>query len=139
VEEALCFGWIDSIVKKVDAERFAQRFTPRRPGSVLSQANRERLRKLVALGRMTSSGLTAVSHAFKPGAEKFSIPKDILAAIKKDAAAWTNFQKFPGAYKRVRIAYIESQRRHSAEAFRKSLAHFVRMTAKNRKFGFVLE
>ena len=67
VEEALCFGWIDSIVKKIDDERFAQRFTPRGPRSRLSQANRERIREMISEGKMTKEGLAAVSHAFDAG------------------------------------------------------------------------
>jgi uncharacterized protein YdeI (YjbR/CyaY-like superfamily) len=140
VEEALCFGWIDSIVKKVDDERFAQRFSPRRRGSVLSQMNRERIRELISEGRMTRAGLVAVSHAFKAGAaDAFVFPKRILDAIRKDKAAWENFKKMPESYKRIRIAYIKGRRRQGEEAFRKSLANFIRMTAKNRRFGFVRE
>ena len=59
VEEALCFGWIDSTMKKVDAERNAQRYTPRRPNSPLSEMNKERVRRLIAAGLMTPAGLAA--------------------------------------------------------------------------------
>ncbi len=140
VEEALCFGWIDSTVKSIDGEKYAQRFTPRRSGSVLSDANKERLRKLVANKKMTRAGLAAVSHAFKAGArEKFAIAKDVLAVVRKDKEAWKNFQRLPQGYKRVRIGYIEGQRLHSKQAFQKSLDNFVRKTAKNKKFGFVMQ
>ena len=139
VEEALCFGWIDSTAKKIDDASFAQRFSPRRKGSVLSQANRERIRKLISQKRMTPAGLAAVSHAFDPASkEEFVVARDVLAAVKADEAAWKNFRRFPERYKRIRIGYIEGQRRHSAKAFKKSLAHFVRKTAKNKKFGFVM-
>ncbi len=138
VEEALCFGWIDSTVKKIDDASFAQRFSPRRKGSVLSQANKERIGKLVAQKKMTPAGLAAVSHAFNPASrEKFVVARDVLAAVKADKAAWKNFKRFPARYKRVRIGYIEGQRRHSSEAFKKSLANFIKKTAKNKKFGFV--
>ncbi|MCX6767427.1 MAG: YdeI/OmpD-associated family protein [Candidatus Micrarchaeota archaeon] len=141
VEEALCFGWIDSTVKSVDSGNFAQRFSPRRPGSGLSQMNRERIRKLVSGKKMTEAGLAAVSHALEPGSggEKFTFPEDILGAIKKDGAAWKNFQQLPEPYKRIRVAYIDSRRRHGAEMFKKSLRHFIKMTAKNKRFGFVRE
>lgn len=66
VLEALCFGWIDSIVKKIDQESFAQRFTPRRPTSVLSNLNTDRIKKLIEEGKMTQAGLDAVAHVFKP-------------------------------------------------------------------------
>ncbi|NYZ60575.1 YdeI/OmpD-associated family protein [Candidatus Micrarchaeota archaeon] len=138
VEEALCFGWIDSTVKKIDDERFAQRFTPRGPRSGLSQANRERIREMISEGKMTKAGLAAVSHAFDAGkSEMFAIPKSILAAIRKDRNAWKNFAKLPEKYKRVRLAYLESRKRHGMDEFKKSLRHFIKMTAKNKRFGFV--
>jgi uncharacterized protein YdeI (YjbR/CyaY-like superfamily) len=138
VEEALCFGWIDSTVKKVDGERFAQRFTPRQPGSKLSQLNKERIRKLIEDRKMTKAGLAAVSHAFK-GDEKFVFPKEILAAIRKDKEAWKNFQKLPESYKRIRVAYIGSRMDRDDEAFERRLRHFIKMTAKGKRFGFVRE
>jgi len=141
VEEALCFGWIDSTVKKIDNDSFAQRFTPRRSMSVLSQMNKERIRKLILEKRMTPVGLAAVSHAFvhNPAHENSKIPSHILATIKKNKEAWNHFKKFPESYKRIRIAYILSQKRHSAEVFKRSLNHFIKMTAKNKRFGFVRE
>jgi len=138
VEEALCFGWIDSTVKSIDGEKFAQRFSQRRPGSRLSQMNRERIRKLISEKRMTGAGLAAVSHAFKADSQdECVIANDILDAIRSDKDAWENFKHLSESYKRIRMGYIESQRRHSSEAFQKSLAHFVKKTAKNKKFGFV--
>ncbi|MFH0961546.1 MAG: YdeI/OmpD-associated family protein [archaeon] len=141
VEEALCFGWIDSTVKKVDAESFAQRFSPRRPGSVLSQMNRERIHRLVAAGRMTRAGLAAVAHAYRKGEDKrksFKMPSDILAAIKKNPAAWMNFRKLPAAYVRIRISYINDRRGpESSAAFKGSLENFIRKTAEGKRFGLV--
>ncbi|MEW6748992.1 MAG: YdeI/OmpD-associated family protein [Candidatus Micrarchaeota archaeon] len=139
VEEALCFGWIDSIVKRLDDERFAQRFSPRRRGSALSQMNRERIRRLFAAGKMTKAGLDAVSHAFshEPDHSESAVAADILAAIRKESDAWRNFWKLPESYRRIRIAYIESQRRHGRGAFLRSLGNFVRMTAKNKRFGMM--
>jgi len=140
VEEALCYGWIDSIIKKLDEERFAQRFSRRKPGSVLSQANLERLRRLCSSGKMTRAGLAAVAHAFDPETDApagFAIPPDILAAIMADKDAWQNFQKMPDEYRRVRVAYIQSRARHGEEQYARALRNFVRMTAKNRIIGFV--
>ncbi len=138
VEEALCFGWIDSTAKKIDDASFAQRFSPRRKGSVLSQANKERIRKLIAQKKMTPAGLAAVAHAFNPRAsEKFVVSADVLAAVKSNAEAWRNFKRLPSRYKRVRLGYIEGQRRHSRAAFERSLAHFLKNTAANKTFGFV--
>jgi uncharacterized protein YdeI (YjbR/CyaY-like superfamily) len=140
VEEALCYGWIDSILKGIDDERFAQRFSPRRPRSNLSEMNKERIRRLIREKKMTAIGLKAVSHAFdgsKDGEETFTIAPDILTSLQADEQAWENLQKFPEGYKRVRIGFIESQRRHGNDAFRKSLEHFISMTARNKRFGMV--
>jgi uncharacterized protein YdeI (YjbR/CyaY-like superfamily) len=139
VEEALCFGWIDSIVKKVDGERFTQRFSPRRRGSRLSQMNKERIRKLILGKLMTEAGVDAIAHAYKGETEHGDarIPKDVMDAMLERPAAWGNFQRFPESYKRIRIAYLEGRRRHGEEAFRRSLMYLVRMTAKNKRFGFV--
>jgi len=63
VEEALCFGWIDSTVKSIDSESFAQRFTPRNPKSSISETNKERVRRLIQQKKMTKAGLDAIAHA----------------------------------------------------------------------------
>src|SRR3989442_5669089 len=103
VEEALCYGWIDGICKSIDATKYAQRFSPRRKTSKLSDMNRERVRRLIKAGRMTKAGLAAIEHTGK-GSSK--LPDDIVARLKKDAATWRNFQKFPASYKRIRVGWI---------------------------------
>src|SRR2546429_5090474 len=64
VDEALCYGWIDSTLKPIDADCYAQRFSPRRPTSRLSEMNRERVRRLIAARRMTRAGLERIRHVF---------------------------------------------------------------------------
>lgn len=140
VEEALCYGWIDSILKRIDKEKFTQRFTPRKPKSNLSEMNKERIRRLIKKRRMTAAGLNAISGSFdklKDKQEKLIIAQDILKAVKTNRQAWKNFQNFPEGYKRARIGFIESRRRHGNEIFQKSLQNFIKMTAKNKKFGMV--
>lgn len=140
VEEALCYGWIDSIIKNIDEERFAQRFSVRRKTSILSQMNKERLFYLIAQKKMTKAGLAAVAHVFNPLEDpkrQMTIPPGILKALKADKQVWSNFQKFPGSYQRIRIAYIEGQKRRGEEQYQKALRHFIEMTAKNKRFGFV--
>jgi uncharacterized protein YdeI (YjbR/CyaY-like superfamily) len=141
VEEALCYGWIDSIVKPIDAERYAQRFSPRRPRSQLSAMNRERVRRLIARRRMTRAGLASIAHAFDPekdakGAGKTVIPPDILSRLRRDYGVWKNFRRFPASYRRIRIGWIEASRKRPA-VFRRRLSYFIEMTAKNRRFGMV--
>jgi uncharacterized protein YdeI (YjbR/CyaY-like superfamily) len=142
VEEALCYGWIDSTVKALDEERLAQRFSPRIRTSGLSQMNKERIRVLIARKKMTKAGLAAVAHLFDPAkddAADFVVPPDILRALKANKRAWENFQKFPECYRRIRIAFIETRKRHGQEQFQRSLRHFIDLTAKNKRFGFVKE
>jgi len=142
VEEALRYGWIDSIVRSLDKERFAQRFSRRRKPSSLSQMNKERVRALVAQKKMTKAGLAAIAHVFDPAEDEsadFTIPPDILKPLKENEQAWENFQKLPESYKRIRIAFIETRKRHGKEEFERSLRHFIDMTAKGKRFSFVRE
>ncbi len=132
VEEALCFGWIDSTFKTLDEERTAQRFSPRKPKSSYSQANIERLRYLVAKKKVMKEVVDSLGDILN---EEFVVPPDILKAIKANKQAWENFQKFSDSYKRIRIAFIHGAR-HRPEEFKKRLRHFIEMTGKNKMFGF---
>ena len=133
VEEALCFGWIDSTVKSFDKESTVQRYTPRNPKSNWSQLNKERARMLIERGLMTPAGLSKLGNVLD---EKFEMPKDILKKLKKDKEAWGNFKKFPERYKRIRIAFIDGSRVRP-EVFEKRLNYFIKMTKLNKKFGMV--
>lgn len=142
VLESLCFGWIDSIVKGIDKEKFAQRFSPRKNTSVLSQLNLERIRKLIKEGIMTEIGLKALAHVYDPKNDKvdeFIFPDGILKAIKKNQKAWENFQKLPESYKRVRVAYIESRKRHGTGMYQSALKNFIKAAEKNKRIGITKE
>ena len=132
VEEALSFGWIDSTVKRNDAHSSAQRFSPRKPDSEYSQANKERLNRLLKEGRLHPSVRELVEKALK---KEFVFPPDIIEAIKQNKKAWENFQKFSLSYKRIRIAYIEGARNRPDE-FKKRLNNFIAKTEKNVLIGF---
>ena len=132
VEEALCFGWIDSIIRSIDEQRFAQRFSPRKPGSKYSPANKERLRSLLKQEKVIKEVRETLGDLDE---ENFVIPEDILAEIQANKQAWKHFQKFSDAYKRIRIGFIEGARNRPAE-FRKRLAYFIKMTEKDKQFGF---
>jgi uncharacterized protein YdeI (YjbR/CyaY-like superfamily) len=140
VEEALCYGWIDSIVKRIDEKSFAQRFTPRRKNSMLSQSNRERIHRLIKEKKMTVKGLDAVKHVFNVSSKnsKCIINDDILRLLKKEKTIWDNFQKFPESYKRIRIGWIEEARTRPI-VFKKRLEYFLKMTTKNKKYGMIQE
>ena len=132
VEEALCFGWIDSIVKRIDEDRFAQRFSPRNPKSRYSQANLERLRALAEQGKVVKEVLATLGDLAE---EEFEIPPDILEAIQASQEAWKNLQGFSPSYIRIRIAFIDGAR-NRPEEFKKRLRYFIQMTEKNKQFGF---
>jgi uncharacterized protein YdeI (YjbR/CyaY-like superfamily) len=132
VEEALCFGWIDSTVKSLDADRFAQRFSVRRPKSTYSQANRERLRALLRQGKVAKEIVASLSAWVE---QEFEIAPDIIAALQANPAAWKHYHGFSAAYTRIRIAYIEGARNRPAE-FAKRLRYFIEMTARGKQFGF---
>jgi uncharacterized protein YdeI (YjbR/CyaY-like superfamily) len=132
VEEALCLGWIDSTVRRLDSKRFAQKFSPRKPGSPYSQANKERLTRLVEKGKVPKAVRAALGDI---SVENFEIPKDTRSAIKSNKLAWKNFQKFSKAYVRIRIAFIEGARNRPQE-YEKRLRYFIKMTEKNKQFGF---
>lgn len=133
VEEALCFGWIDSTARRIDEERYAQRFSVRRPKSTYSQANKERLRELVKQGKVVDDVLANLGDLLEEDA--FEIPPDILDAIQDNDTAWKNFQGFSPGYIRIRIAFIDGAR-NRPEEFEKRLRYFIQMTEKNKQFGF---
>jgi uncharacterized protein YdeI (YjbR/CyaY-like superfamily) len=133
LDEALCFGWIDSTVKKVDDEARAQRYTPRREGSPISETNKERVRRLIKLGKMTDFGLTRVKKYMD---QKFVFPPDIIAEIKKDRQVWENFNNFPEYYKIIRVAFVADSRIRP-EIYKRRLNYFLKMTKQNKKFGMI--
>jgi uncharacterized protein YdeI (YjbR/CyaY-like superfamily) len=131
VEEALCFGWIDSIAKRIDAERSVQRFTPRKPKSHWTELNKERARRLIAAGKMTEADFATLPDL---SMSAFQIAPDILTALQAESQTWTHFQAFLESYKRIRVGYIEEMRHRPAE-FHKRLANFLKKTRQNKMFG----
>jgi uncharacterized protein YdeI (YjbR/CyaY-like superfamily) len=132
VEEALCFGWIDSQVRAIDPENSAQRFSPRRPGSAFSQPNKERLKWLLREGLLHPSMEETARQVAK---ERFTFPSDIIEAIKEDKQAWANYRKFSPSYRRIRVAYIDAARSRPDE-FIKRLKNFIEKTRSNKQIGF---
>jgi uncharacterized protein YdeI (YjbR/CyaY-like superfamily) len=132
VEEALCFGWIDSTVKTLDENHTMQCFTPRKAGSSYSQANKERLKWLYDQGLIHPTIRSDVEEILR---EEFHFPQDILDQIRKDPQVWKNYSQFSPAYRRIRIAYIDSARKRPEE-FQKRLNHFIRKTRENKQIGY---
>jgi uncharacterized protein YdeI (YjbR/CyaY-like superfamily) len=135
VEEALCFGWIDSIRKGIDKERTAQRFSPRKPGSSYSQTNKERLARLICAGKVIPSVMESIGD-IRP--EDYKIPDDILSALQSNEEAWLFFLTTSPSYQRIRTAYIDVARKRPAE-FKKRLDHLIDMSAKGKQFGYGIE
>jgi len=131
VEEALCFGWIDSIVKKTEKDSHVQRFTPRNPKSSYSQLNKERLKKLLEQKKVIASVRKKIRDLKN---EEFIFPKNILSEIKKNKDAWKNYQKFSEPYKRIRIAFIDDARIRP-DIFKVRLNYFIKMSAQNKQYG----
>lgn len=133
VEEALCFGWIDSTVKSLDENNKIQRFTPRNHRSAYSQANKERLMWLLKNGMVHPKLEKEIKRII---ASPFLFPGDIMRKIKADKIVWDNYQQFSDSYKRIRIAYIDAARKRPEE-FEKRLNNFINKTRENKKIrGF---
>ena len=128
VEEALCFGWIDSTIKHIDELHRVQRFTPRRKGSSYSQPNIERLIWLDKQNKIHPK----VRKEVLPIIQKpFEFPEDILDTLKQDEEVWQNYQRFSEPYRRIRVAYINDARKRPRE-FQKRLNSFMEKTRRNK-------
>jgi uncharacterized protein YdeI (YjbR/CyaY-like superfamily) len=137
VEEALCFGWIDSIVKRLDDEKFAQKFTPRRDRTRWSALNKRRLRKLIREGRMTEAGLAKVNLATlgeeaqaQPRRGDVDIPRFVKQALKSNAKAWENFRKLAPSHRKGFIQWIMDARKEETRErrLREAVARLERRT-----------
>ena len=128
VEEALCFGWIDSTAGTLDNRHQLRHFTPRRKGSPYSRPNIERLIWLDKGGLIHPTVRKSVIGLIQT---PYSFPEDILAELRKDATVWRNYSAFSEPYKRIRVAYIDAARKRPEE-FQKRLANFIRFTKQNK-------
>lgn len=141
VEEALCFGWIDSVPRKVDDERSKLLFTPRKRKSVWSKLNKERIEKLVKNGLMTEVGLQKIEAAKADGSwnaldasDELKIEKDLREAFKQNKQAKANFEKFPASVKRGILYWIYSAKTEATRAER--IEKTIRMAAENLRANF---
>jgi uncharacterized protein YdeI (YjbR/CyaY-like superfamily) len=136
VEEALCFGWIDGQVQRLDDERHAQRFTPRRKGSLWSPLNLRRFARLVEEGRVTDAGRAAGP---KPGTRVAptswhrpdTVPVEVRARLKKSPKAWANLMAMAPSYRKKYVHYIDSAKR--PETRERRAVHVIGMLERNEK------
>ena len=130
VEEALCFGWIDSTVRKVDGIAY-QRFSKRNKKSLWTELNIARVKRLEKLGLMTDAGRSALPDDID---KEFIIDKDIKKKLIENKCLKT-FLSFPELYQRIRIYYINFYKKRDKDAYKKSLDHFIKETKVGKMYG----
>jgi uncharacterized protein YdeI (YjbR/CyaY-like superfamily) len=116
LEEALAFGWIDGKARRINSEKFALRFSPRKSDSIWSSGNKEKAESMIASGRMTPGGLAKIEEARKNGRwdaaanyqTLFELPADLEKALKENAIAWQNFQDFANSYRNSYIFWVNN-------------------------------
>lgn len=140
VDEVLCFGWIDGVRRRVDAERYAIRISPRKPRSTWSNINVARMEALIAEGRVAPAGLAAYERRdpertgiYSFEREARNLPEALLAELKADAAAWAFWQAQPPGYRRTATAWILSAKREATR--RRRLATLVADSAAGQRIG----
>ena len=137
VDEAICFGWIDSKMQRVDANRFRQRFSPRKKNSIWSKINKGRAEKMILMGLMTKAGHEAIEEAKRNGMWDSAYtsktepvtPVDLIKALKEDNVAHGNWENFSNSVKLMYIHWIESAKREETRTTR--IIEVVRRAAEN--------
>ena len=143
VEEALCFGWIDSKIKRVNDDYYIQWFTPRRPGSRWSNLNLDRVLKLIKEGRMRPEGLsvyeaegkkTHLGHDIKSETNML-IPDDLIAALRTNPDAYNNFINFPPSSRKLYVFWLNNAKR--AETRQDRIAKIIDRSERNIRAGMM--
>lgn len=138
VEACLCFGWIDSVVKKNCSDGNVQRITPRRKKKTfLSELNRQRVWKLQQSGEMTEAGMQPIRDQIGSPDDPFDIPAWLEKRLQADQEVWQNFQAFPHFYKRLKVGWIlEIGTAPSRQADKeKRIAYLIKMTKQGKMYG----
>ncbi len=141
VEEALCFGWIDSVVKKIDDSRYARKFTPRKDKSMWSELNKKRAEKMIREGRMTEFGLAKINIAKRTGtwdkAERdeisFDLSPEFEQALDQNQKAKEHFLKLAPTYQKHYIGWIAVAKRQ--ETKQKRIKESITLLEKGKKLG----
>ena len=133
--EALCFGWIDSLVKRLDDDRYAIKVTPRKPTSNWSDINRKRWKELEAAGRLAAPGVAAAPTAnrYAPRPSVPQLPAYIAKAFKTNARAWQHFQALAPTYRRNFVVWIHVAKR--PETREKRIREAIALLAAGKKLG----
>lgn len=141
VEEALCFGWIDSLIKRIDNDSYCRKFTPRQDASQWSDSNRKRVEKVISEGRMTEFGLAKVETAKRMGtwsldsrsAVGTSIPIELARALRRNAKARKHFDALAPTYQKHFIGWIATAKKQETRARR--LEEALALLAQGKKLG----
>ncbi len=144
VEEALCWGWIDGKLRRIDDRKHMVRFTPRRPGSIWSEANKERVRRMIRQRKMTRAGMALVEDAKRSGQWQKAAarenadepPPDLMQALARNGKARAHFEAFAPSYRRMYIAWVLDAKR--AETRMRRIRKVVERAARNMKPGIDL-
>ncbi|MFC1771179.1 YdeI family protein [Candidatus Margulisiibacteriota bacterium] len=138
VEEAICFGWIDGQMKRIDDERYMQRYTLRKTKSCWSEINIKRANRMIDQGLMTKDGLKIYNDGIKnnkivPSSKTFSVPDDLMVALKKNPKALNNFQKYSPSAKLAFVYWVDTSKKD--ETRKNRIKNTVELLAQNKKFG----
>jgi uncharacterized protein YdeI (YjbR/CyaY-like superfamily) len=139
LEEALCFGWVDSIIQKIDEEKYARKFNPRRGGSKWSELNKHLVAKLIQEGRMTKAGLAKVefplseAQVARPKRPDLPLPDWLKAGLMASPKAWENFSKLPPSHRRNYIGWISDAKRE--ETRQRRIQEAISRLEKNETLG----
>ena len=143
VEEALCFGWIDSLLHPIDGDFFKQVFTPRKPRSAWSAANRKRVERLVAAGQMTAAGLALITHAKRTGqweahaaAESLTLPPELNKALNANPNAKKNWPTYTESQRKMFLYRVLGAKRPETRA--KRIARVIDIVSSGVKFSQVV-
>lgn len=139
VKEAICFGWIDGLKKRLDDERYMHRFTPRRPGSKWSPTNIRLAKELIETGLMTDAGLEAFRQGktydqkFLQEKKQASLAPEYEQALKANVEAWTNFNTLAPSYRKNYIGWLQGAKK--PETREKRLKELIKVLEENKKLG----
>jgi len=141
VKEAICFGWIDIKLKKIDEERFILRYSPRKPRSVWSKINKKNAEKMISLRKMMPAGYDKIEEATKQGfwdtaytnLVKERLPSDLKKALIMNKTAWNNFQHFANSYRNMYIGWVKNAKTEKTR--KRRISEVVKRSFNNKKSG----
>ena len=135
VEEAICFGWIDSKIKNIDQTRFARLFTPRKPKSKWAPSNIERARRMIKEGKMTAAGAKVFDPRTQTPGHSTMLPASLEQQFRKHETAWENFTHFPRSYQRMTIGWVASAKQEATRLRR--LQQLIAESSRNLRIKFI--